>query len=195
MIGAMIMAKAMPLFQAVSPDLQQAIQQEVQHELRRGRFRFGGGFNSGPGLVGAFVPIALFAMVVLIVFVIARRRQAELRARAEFQKQILDKFSSGKEFADFLGSEASQRFFAALSSPAMGPRYRVLRTMRGGITIGVLGIGFLLLTGMRHGFVVPGVLLLALGAGLLISAAASYHFSKKWSGGGPATPGQPLSQN
>jgi hypothetical protein len=76
----------------------------------------------------------------------------------------------------------------------LGTRERNLRGMRGGITLAVLGIGFLLLTPLRHGFVVPGVIFFALGAGLLISAAASYHFAKKWSGGGPATPGQPLSQ-
>jgi hypothetical protein len=192
MIGAIISANTMMLLQAVSPELQQAIQEEVQDELRRGRFRFGAR-GGGEGLE-VLIPIAFFAMIALIVFVIARRRQAEIRARAEFQKQILDKFGSGKEFADFLGTDASQRFLAALSSPPMGARYRTLRTMRCGITVAVLGIGFLLLTGLRHGFVVPGVLLLALGAGLLISAAASYHFSKKWSGG-PGTPSQPLSQS
>jgi hypothetical protein len=193
MIGALILTNATMLLQAVSPDLQQAIQEEVQQELRRGRFRLGPG-GSGSGLE-PLIPIALFAMIVLIVFVIARRRQAELRARAEFQKQILDKFSSGKEFADFLGSEGSQRFLAMLSSQSMGmaPRYRVLRHVRGGITLAVLGIGFLLLTVLRHGFVVPGVICLSIGAGLLISAAASYHFSKKWGNGGQATPGAPLS--
>jgi hypothetical protein len=192
MISAIILAQAMPLFQAVSPDLQQAIQEEVQQELRRGRFR--GGFGAGGAeALQVFIPIAFFAMVVLIVFVIARRRQAELRARAEFQKQILDKFSSGKEFAEFLGTEGSQRFLATVSAQTLGPRYRVLRTMRNGITLAVLGLGFLLLTPLRHGFVVPGVLLLALGAGLLISAAASYHFSKKWTGGAAATPGEPFS--
>src|ERR1700680_8377 len=176
MVSAMILANAMPLWQAVSPDLQQAIQEQVQQELRRGRFRMGGG--GGATGVEVLVPIALFAMVVLIIFVIARRRQAELRARAEFQKQILDKFSSGKEFADFLGTEGSQRFLESLSSHSFGTRERNLRGMRGGITLAVLGIGFLLLTPLRHGFVVPGVIFLALGAGLLISAAAAYHFSK-----------------
>jgi len=192
MIGAMIFAHAMPLLQAVSPELQQAIQEEVQEELRRGRIRFAP--RGGEGLE-ILIPIAFFAMIVLVVFVVARRRQAELRARAEFQKQILDKFSSGKEFAEFMASEGSQRFLATLSAQTMAPRYRVLRGMRGGIVLAVLGLGFLLLAGLRHGFVVPGVLCLALGAGLLISAAASYHFSKKWSGGGPAAPGQPLSQS
>jgi len=195
MIGAMIFAKTMPLLQAVSPELQQAIQEQVQQELRRGRFRYGGPPWNGPGIFGAFIPIAFFAMIVLIILVIARRRQAELQARAEFQKQILDKFSSGKEFAEFLGAQGSERFLAALSAQTPGPRYRVLRGMRGGIILAVVGIGFLVLTGLRHGFVVPGVLFLALGAGLLMSAAASYHFSKKWGDGGPATPGQPLSQS
>lgn len=195
MIGAMIMVKAMPLLQGVSPDLQQAIQQEVQDEIRQGRFRSGGPPWASPaGTLSMLVPIAFFAMIVLIIFVIARRRQAELRARTEFQKQILDKFGSGKEFAEFLGTEGSQRFLQSLSGHSFGARERILRGMRGGITIAVLGIGFLLLTALRRGFVVPGVLLLALGAGLLISAAVSYHFSRKWTGG-QATPGDPLSHS
>ena len=196
MIGAMIMAKTMPLLQAVSPDLQQAIQQEVQDEIRQGRFRFGGSppWASPVATLSMLVPIAFFAMIVLIIFVIARRRQAELRARTEFQKQILDKFGSGKEFAEFLGTEGSQRFLQSLSGHSFGAGERILRGMRGGITTAVLGIGFLLLTALRRGFVVPGVLLLALGAGLLISAAVSYHFSKKWTGG-QATPADPLSHS
>ena len=60
MVGAMILATAMPLWQAVSPDLQQAVQEEVQQELRRGRFRFGGGGGTG---VEVLVPIAFFAMI------------------------------------------------------------------------------------------------------------------------------------
>lgn len=191
MIGATILAKAMPLWQAVSPDLKQAIQEEVQQELRSGRLRVGGG-SVGEGLVGAFVPIAFFAMIVLIIFVIVQHRQAELRARAEFQKQVLDKFSSGREFAEFLGTEGSQRFLQSLSASSSGAHERILRTMRGGITLAVLGIGFLLLSATRHVFLVPGVLILALGVGLLISAAASYQLLKKWSSAGSGTPGREL---
>ena len=191
MIGATILAKAMPLWQAVSPDLKHAIQEEVQQELRSGRLRVGGG-SVGEGLVGAFVPIAFFAMIVLIIFVIVQHRQAELRARAEFQKQVLDKFSSGREFAEFLGTEGSQRFLQSLSASSSGAHERILRTMRGGITLAVLGIGFLLLSATRHVFLVPGVLILALGVGLLISAAASYQLLKKWSSAGSGTPGREL---
>jgi len=87
MIGTMILAHALPLWQAVSPEVQQAIQEQVQEELRRGRFREG----FGPGSVlGPLIPIALFAMIVLIIFVASRRRHAELLARAEvqFRKRI-----------------------------------------------------------------------------------------------------------
>ena len=116
MISAMILAKAMPLFQAVSPDLQQAIQEEVQQELRRGRFR--GGFGAGGAeALQVFIPIAFFAMIVLIVFVIARRRQAELRARAEFQKQILDKFWEWFDAdARFIGNPVSANARPAVPS-------------------------------------------------------------------------------
>ena len=195
MIAAMILTKAMPLLMQTSEsELDRQIGEQIRQQIAQGRFPRGGPppWAGGAGVIGAFVPIALFAMVVLIVFVVARRRQAELRARTEFQKQILDKFSSGKEFADFLGTEGSQRFLQSLSAHSLGSHERILRGMRGGITIALLGIGFLLLTALRRGFVVPGVLFLALGAGLLIAAAVSCHLSKKWSGGGPATPGQPL---
>ncbi len=194
MIGAMITANVMPLLQAVSPEMQEAIQDEVRREMVQGRFRFGGPppWASGAATLSMLVPIAFFAMIVLIVFVIARRRQAELRARAEFQKQILDKFSSGKEFAEFLGTEGSQRFLQSLSGHPWGWPDHALRGMRGGITLAIVGLGFLLLTALRRGFVVPGVLFLAIGAGLLLSVAASHHFSRKWSGGGPADPSQTL---
>jgi len=190
MIGTTVLAKVIPLWQTVSPDLRQAIQEEVQQELARGPFRFSGG-AVGDELVGVFVPVAFFAMVVLIIFAIARQRQAEIRARAEFQKQILDKFSSGREFVEFLGTEGSQRFLQSLSASPFGARERVLRTMRGGITIAVVGIGFLLLAATRRGFVVPGVLLLALGVGLLISAAVSFQLLKKWTGGDLGVAGHP----
>jgi len=115
------------------------------------------------------------------------RRQAELRARAEFQKQILDKFSSGKEFADFLGTEGSQRFSGELLEPFL--RIAGANSARHAQRDNN--------SRARNRFPPPDApeawvccagSLSALGAGLLISAAASYHFSKKWNGGGPATP-------
>jgi hypothetical protein len=191
MMGAAIFVHAMALLQGVSPDVQQAIQNEVQQELRGGRFR------AGPPIdAGIIIPIALFAMVVLLAWLAIQRKRAEMQARAEFQKQILDKFGSGKELAEFLGSEGSQRFLENLSARSYGGRDRVLGGMRAGIVLAALGLGFVLLATSKHqrDLLVPGVLLLAVGAGLLIAAATSHRLLKKWEGGAQGA-GQPLPRN
>ena len=195
MTGFMIFTNALGILQSVSPDLQQAIRDEVQQQLRQGRF--GGGpapWNSGPAILGELIPFAFFAMTVLVAWLALRYRQTQLRARAEFQKQILDKFGSGKEFADFLGTEGSRSFLESLSMQSYGSRSSILRFMRGGVTLAVLGAGFLMLAMLRRGAIVPGVLLVALGAGLLISAALTHYFSKKWTSEEPQGPGQPMAQ-
>jgi len=195
MIAVTIFANALAILQSVSPDVQQAIRDQVQQQLRQGRF--GGGpapWNSGPAILGEFIPFALFAMIVLLVWLAVRYRQTQLRAQAEFQKQILDKFGSGKEFADFLGTEGSRSFLESLSMQSYGSKGSILRFMRGGVTLTVLGAGFLLLAGIRRNFVVPGVILLAIGVGLLISAALTHYFAKRWASEGPRAPGQPMIQ-
>src|SRR5260370_17173382 len=86
MIGAMIFANAMPLLQGVSPELQQAIQDEVQEELRRGRFRFGPG-RGGVGFPG-MIPTSIFAIISLNVFFMWPPRHEQLWAPAEFSHPI-----------------------------------------------------------------------------------------------------------
>jgi hypothetical protein len=197
MIGATIFVSALAILQSVSPDVQQAIRDEVQQQLREGRFQFGGGpapWNSGPAILGELIPFALFAMIVLVVWLAVRYRQTQLRARAEFQKQVLDKFGSGKEFAEFLGTDGSRRFLESLSTQSYSSRNSIFRFMWGGITLSLLGAGFLLLAMLRRGAIVPGVLLLALGIGLLISAALTHYFAKRWSSEGPQGPGQPMAE-
>ncbi len=49
--------------------------------------------NPANGLVGILVPLSLFAMIVAIAWLAMRQRQARLRIKADFHKQLLDKFS------------------------------------------------------------------------------------------------------
>ena len=134
--------------------------------------------SHSPGAAGVLVPLAFFATILLIAWLFVRNRRSQIQARAEFQKQLLDKFASGREFAEFLGSPASRRFLDELG--ARGPKEQILISMRTGVVLAVLGLGLLGLSLARRGFLVPGVLALALGAGFLIATAISYRLSKQW---------------
>lgn len=180
MIGQMIAAKAMPLLlQApqtgpgqMTPDQQFQIAMEALERAPEGIL---GGLT---GVLALLVPFAFFAMVFGIVWLWYRHRQAKMRAQAEFHRQLLEKFGSGREFADFLESKGSQRFLEELWSQRTGP-HRVLDTMRSGIIMSSLGLGMLVLSWWTRGFRVLGILALALGIGFLISSAISHRLSKE----------------
>jgi hypothetical protein len=114
-----------------------------------------------------------------------RQRAAQTQAQAEFHKQLLDKFGSGREFSEFLESKGSRQFLDAMWSQAPGRHGQVLATMRNGIVLSTLGLGMLGLSRWTRGVADPqmtvfGGLALALGAGFLISAAISHRLSKRW---------------
>ncbi|SRR6266849_3614181 len=132
------------------------------------------------GVLALLIPFAFFVAVVVIIWLLLRQRQARTQVRAEFHKQLLDKFSSGREFADFLETKGSQRFLEELWSQKMGPKEQTLRCVRNGTILTVLGLGMLGLSWIRHGFLIPAVLALALGVGYLISTAISHRLSKQW---------------
>jgi hypothetical protein len=176
MLAVMIAEKFPLLLQAVpNPDAmtpEQFRQQIALEAVRNGHWQGGG--------AGILIPIAFFGMILLLVFLGTRRRQAEIQARADFHKQLLDKFSSGKEFAEFLESKGSQRFLEELWAQG-GPRGRMLSGLQPGIVLAMLGLGFLGLSFVRRGLLVPGVIVLALGAGFLLSALVAHRLSKKLS--------------
>ena len=126
------------------------------------------------------VPLAFFAMIVLIVWLLVRKSQAQTRARMEFHTQLLGKFTSGSEFAAFLGSKGGQRLLEGLWWQQVNAKERILKAMGAGVVLTVLGLGALGLSWRTGGFVYPGVLSLALGVGFLISTGIAYRLSKKW---------------
>lgn len=132
------------------------------------------------GVLALLIPFAFFVAVVLIIWLVLRQRQARAQVRAEFHKQLLEKFSTGREFADFLESKGSQRFLEELWSQKMGPKEQILRSMRNGIVLAALGLGTLVVSWKAKGLVIPGALILALGVGFLISTAISHRLSKQW---------------
>jgi hypothetical protein len=124
-----------------------------------------------------FVPLGMFAMVAFVVYVkyeSARRRHQQAM---EFHARILDRMGSAREFGEFLGTEAGYRFLDAMSSEGQLAQLRILRFIQLGIVLIGLGAG-LLVTNLflpQEGYVIGGIIVAALGAGSLLSAAVSYR--------------------
>jgi multisubunit Na+/H+ antiporter MnhB subunit len=144
-------------------------------------------------LTGILVPLGLFAMIFGIIWLRWRQQQALYQTRAEFHKQLLDKFATGRDFAEFLESKGSQRFLEELWSQGAQPKEK---TLRNGIVVAMLGLSMLALTWVEKDFVIPGVMLVAVGAGFLIAFAISRRLSKSRNLANDPGPGNlPASQN
>ena len=124
--------------------------------------------------------VGFFGTVVSLVWLATRKSQARTQARAEVQKQLINKFDSGRELAEFLGSEGSKFLLDELGKDRQGPRQRVLTTMTVGAVLSAFGIGFLALIWEDPDLVIPAAIFLSLGVGFLIAAAVSHRLSEKW---------------
>lgn len=157
-----------------------AIKQAIARRIAEGGpFPQDGPFTWPGVLVGTLIPLGSFALVALIGWLIYRRSQARTQARTEFHRQLLDKFTSGGEFAAFLNSSGGQRLLEDLWSQRVNAKERIVRSMQRGVVLTVLGLGVMGLSIRNHGMVFPGAIVLALGVGFLISTAMSYRLSKK----------------
>lgn len=144
-------------------------------------------------LTGILVPLGLFAMIFGIIWLRWRQQQALNQTRAEFHKQLLDKFASGRDFAEFLESKGSQRFLEEMWSQGAQSKEK---TLRNGVVVAMLGLAMLALTWVEKDFVIPGVLLVAMGGGYLIAFAISRRLSKNRNLANEPVPGNfPASQN
>lgn len=130
------------------------------------------------GVVALLTPFGFFATCVLIYWLFAKLRQHRNEKLAEIQQQMLVKFESAGELADFLASESGQQFMRQFESSS----YRmILATLSIGVILGFLGLGFLGLTVLSNqDFLEPGVILLVLGLGFAAAAAVSRRLSVQW---------------
>jgi predicted acyltransferase len=115
---------------------------------------------------------------VLIVWFVSRRKQAQIQAHAETRKLLIEKFGSAQELATFLESKGGQQFIGGMQMQARNQ----LRFLPGGVIMTMLGLAFLGLTLMRKNFLVPAVIFLAIGIGLLISAAIAHKLARNENG-------------
>ena len=72
------------------------------------------------------------AMVVLIVFFVARSRQRRFEVHAQVQQKLIDRFGSAPELIEFLQSPAGREFVTGVqSAPMVLARERIARPLGG----------------------------------------------------------------
>ena len=126
---------------------------------------------------GILVPLGFFAAIVAIIWLRGRVNQVRLAKQAETQQQLLAKFQSVGELAEFMETEGGQQFMRQFES---NPHRMILGSLSAGIVFSFLGLGFLGFMTRNDNFLFPGVITLALGIGLIVAAIISRRLSRKW---------------
>jgi len=114
---------------------------------------------------------AFFGTTLYIIATTLRRRQQH-----QMQQHVLDKFASAKDFAEFVQSDAGQKYVMSFADTTTSAYSSILNSIRIGIVFVFAGVGmfFLNAAGWRIGFIV-----LAIGAGFLVSAGISFLLARK----------------
>ena len=106
-----------------------------------------------------------------------------MRQRSEERSRLLERFSSSQDLTEFLNSAAGSRLLEKGGAPA-----NPVRTLSGTVTAGIItlftGVGFLFLAGElpgfdSDGFLIPGILGVMAGIGILVSAFVSAKLYKR----------------
>lgn len=127
--------------------------------------------------------IGPMAMIVLVVWAIARSKQQQARYRAEVQSKLIEKFGSAPEFGEFLSSPAGKQLVGEIqAAPARSAYDRIFSGVKWSLILALLGIAFLVarVAGEDHELIIPGSILLGLGVALAISTVVSYRLSRSW---------------
>ena len=136
------------------------------------------------------IPLGFFAMVAFIVYVIVDTGRRRHLQASEFHTRILEKAGSAQELGLLLNSEGGAKLLASLAAPRAGGTSaysRILRAVQTGLVLLSLGVG-LFMIGWWNPLLPPrghavlnifGGIAASLGAGLLLSAGASYALSKR----------------
>lgn len=156
-----------------------AVEKKVEQHIDRILGQVNPGEWKGPATLALLVPFGFFALVGVIIWMAFRSNQARMQARLDFHNQLLAKFSTGKEFSEFLDSEGGRRYLDELWAKHGQPKNHLLQTMGRGVMLSAIGAGFLVLTLAEEGFFIPGVIILAVGVGYLISAVMSKRLTEK----------------
>jgi hypothetical protein len=127
------------------------------------------------------ITLVVFGFVAFVLWLISSHVQAKMRQRTEVQKELIAKFSTPQELADFLNSDAG-KLLIRVSKEDSAPSWKDLAPRpvdeQIGIAIGwgvlVLCVGIAIL--VVQGLTLPAALFTAVGIGLLFNALLRLAF-------------------
>jgi len=142
------------------------------------------------------VLLGLGAAAFVIVWIIStlvnyRRWYRTSKVQTEVHTKLLDRFSSNEDLMAYMQTPAGRRFLESAPIPLEGPSRvvgaplsRILWSLQAGVVLAVASLGVLFISSrvveeIAQPLFAIGVLVLALGAGFIVSAAASYVLSKR----------------
>lgn len=136
----------------------------------------------------AVVVITLFSAITFILKTLIEgvSRTKVARAQTEVMTKMIDRFGSSQELVAYLQSEAGKRFIETVPEGKTRPHQRILNSVQGGAVLTVLGAGVMAtqsFAGGSEGRDVAmgiGLMIMTLGVGLLVSAAAAWYMSRSW---------------
>jgi len=138
--------------------------------------------------------IVVFGFTALIVYLSGRQKTTRMRYRAEVQKEMIAKFVTASELAEFLKSEAGRSLIhdSTPEAPSASPAKTAKQIIGEAIAWGVLALAVGSAIVIVNGLTLTGAVFLAVGIGCEINALLGYILQKKWGGwdvpAGPAAP-------
>jgi ABC-type multidrug transport system fused ATPase/permease subunit len=133
-------------------------------------------------LVIIIVMPVMFALYAWIGWLIVNWRK--LKHKSLLHQKLLERFQSAVVLQSFLQSEAGERFLQSFKLDSYGSREKILSTLSWAAVISLVGVTATVLsffwTEYAKIFLSIGLVIIALGAGLFISAALSVNLGKKW---------------
>ena len=133
----------------------------------------------------------VFGSIVWVAYLIvsAIRARQQVRLSTEFHAKLLERIGSARELGELLNTEGGRNLLETLvvdRTPA--PHQRILRAAQSGTVLVTVGIGILVALmfavrdwpkGVGSGIFVVATVVVATGAGLLLSAIVSHSISKR----------------
>jgi TRAP-type uncharacterized transport system fused permease subunit len=129
-----------------------------------------------------FVVIAIVFFWGWVAWIVLEWRR--LAQKTHLHKTLIERFSAPGDLQAFLVSEGGERLFRSLSIGARSAKEKILASFGRGVIVTLLGISSLVVSLVQPKdaalFLSGGIIIIALGVGLIISGALALGLGRKW---------------